>query len=120
MRRIRWPRYVVLAASSCLLAACKDTASLDRPPEGPRSPAGIHFELGTPEVVFSYRQDRCEEMDLPDVTARAVRMPEAFRKDEIWRRAGRLKTSRVWCGARRLLPAGAEAEGRVGGAERKL
>jgi hypothetical protein len=37
-------------------------------------PGRIAFELGTPEVVFRYRRDRCETMDLPDMTARAVRL----------------------------------------------
>jgi hypothetical protein len=39
-------------------------------------PRSVRFHLGPPEVVFSYRNDRCEGMDLPDITARAVRMPD--------------------------------------------
>jgi hypothetical protein len=36
----------------------------------------LRFTLGAPEVVFSYRQHRCEVLDLPDMTARAVRMAD--------------------------------------------
>lgn len=34
------------------------------------------FELGEPEVVFSYQTDRCDDFDLPDMTARAVRLQD--------------------------------------------
>jgi hypothetical protein len=39
-------------------------------------PKSITFSLGQPEVIFEYRSDRCETMDLPDMTARAVRMAD--------------------------------------------
>ena len=42
----------------------------------PLSPADVTFTLGTPDVVFDHSADRCEVMDLPDMTARAVRMPD--------------------------------------------
>jgi hypothetical protein len=63
-----------LSAVGLLAGACNGPAEPTTPP--PVDLAGIAFTLGTPEVVFSYRVDRCDELDLPDMTARAVRMPD--------------------------------------------
>jgi hypothetical protein len=46
------------------------------PPEPTVDLENITFTLGEPAVVFSYRRDRCDDMDLPDMTARAVRMSD--------------------------------------------
>jgi hypothetical protein len=67
----RWRR----ALACCLVAAGCGTQPTE-PPVVPVILADITFILGTPEVVFSYRADRCDVMDLPDMTARAVRMSD--------------------------------------------
>jgi hypothetical protein len=42
----------------------------------PLAPADITFTLGKPQIVYDYSTERCNVMDLPDVTVRAVRMAD--------------------------------------------
>ena len=69
---------VILIAGLGLASACGEgpgpTIIEPEDPPRPISAADVTFALGPPEVVFSYRTHRCEVMDLPDMTARAVRM----------------------------------------------
>jgi hypothetical protein len=72
-------RWCALPATLLItLAACSETAgpAPDPTPGNRASPEDIRFTLGEPEIVFRYRSDRCDDMDLPDMTARAVRMSD--------------------------------------------
>jgi hypothetical protein len=46
-------------------------------PTATGAPPVVTVAVGTPEKVMDWRRDRCEDLDLPDVQARALRSPEA-------------------------------------------
>jgi hypothetical protein len=55
------------------IAAIPVTILLFLAPTAVHTQQNIHLELGTEELVFDYRSDRCEDLDLPDVFAHAIK-----------------------------------------------
>lgn len=78
LRRGPLSTFLVALTGCCLLAACDEglgPATVPEPPTSPLSATDIAFALGAPEIVYDYSLDRCDVLDLPDMTARAVRPP---------------------------------------------